>query len=161
MKTVTILAMAAVALSLGCSDRGQLSGPELAKGRPPHQDNPTVEEGCMMDASSMSGRLLPLCQDTDDPAIYLLTGNNPKEPARRIQDRKGLVSQLNRAETKCDVDGDAFGAIGKLTEFRNKVLSLTEDGKMSEEAGNDLAEQAYGLITDLGSDALTCPSVTP
>ncbi|MDH3291130.1 MAG: hypothetical protein OEO20_04045 [Gemmatimonadota bacterium] len=153
MKTLTALAAAAVALSLGCAesaDPGQLMSPEIAKGKP----DLAVPALCEMKLSSMSGRLLALCEATNDESTLFLSRNNANK------DRWGLMGKLNRAETKCDVDGDAFGAIGKLTDFRDKVLSLRAEGKISEPDGVDLAGDALGLIADLGPDPVN-PELPP
>ena len=150
MRIVTILAAAAVATSLACTegvDPGQIGGPEFAKGKP----DLNTEQVCeVLSDTEFFTSLAALCAQTDDEA----TEFNSRNHANR--DRWGLIAKLNRAGQKCSVDGDVAGAIGKLTEFMNKVFSLRAEEKISEPAGGELFGGAQALIDSF--PRLTCPS---
>ncbi len=119
MTIVRIMAVAAVATSLACSegvDRGQLVGPEFAKGKP----NLNTAQVCEAQPSGdfFSG-LAALC---------VTTANTEFTSTNADRDRRGLIARLNRAGQKCSEDGNVDGTVDKLTGFRDKVVSLRVQG---------------------------------
>lgn len=160
MRAVRVLAVAAVATSLACSegsDLAQIAGLEAAKGKP----DLTTEQVCetSFPTGAYYSELYSLCLQTAGPETLFLSRNNAN------RDRWGLIAQLNRAGQKCSEDGDVAGAIEKLTEYLNKVIYLRSSGKIAEPDGVHLAEDAQDLIDafnpELTDSPRTCPSGDP
>ena len=151
MKSMAPLAAVALALSLACSgtplDTAQSSA-DAARGKP---DGPQACENT--GGNAFSNQLAALCVATANSTF--LSRNNA------VKDRNGLIGKLNRAETKCLTDGDAAGAIGKLTEYAVKVESLILEGKIDAADGAGLAAGVDPLITALVNEDLLCPSGMP
>lgn len=147
------------AFSVACGDAGpsaDIAGADFAKGKP-NLEEPQV---CAIDAGgTFYTDLAAICADTEDPNTEFLSRNNAD------RDRWGLIGKLNRASTNCFVDGNAAGALDKVTDFRDKVYALRTDGKISEPEGVDLAGAAQALIDAfdplLTPTPLTCPSGDP
>ncbi|TFG50759.1 MAG: hypothetical protein E4H37_08850 [Gemmatimonadales bacterium] len=157
MKSLAPLAAVALAVSLACSgsplDTAQSDADAARGGTGP----PQPDESCdlITGTDAFSTGLLALCLDTEDEGTLFLSRNfGPK-------DRAGLIGKLIRAGIKCTVDGDADGAMGKLTEYANKVISLRVEEKIIEPAGVDLLGDAQALITALVNGDLLCPSGMP
>ena len=75
-------------------------------------------------------------------AAVTIGGNNP------VQTRASLDSKLNTADLKLN-QGKFADALQALTQFRDKVLSLQSQGKISDGAGSvaDLLTAANAAIT--------------
>ena len=163
MKSLAPLAAVALAVSLACSgsplDTAQSDADAARGGTGPPQPGESCAD--ITGTDDFSTGLLALCLDTEDQRTLFLSRNfGPK-------DRAGLIGKLIRAGIKCTGDGDADGAMGKLTEYANKVISLRADGKIDEVSGYDpnqgvdLLGGANALITALVNGDLLCPSGNP
>jgi len=156
MRVVRVLAVAAAATALACSEGSDPAGPAAAKGKP----DLTTEQVCetSFPSGAYYGGLQALCANTDDENMYFSRNN-------RDRDRWGLIAKLNRAGQKCSEDGDVAGAVEKLTEYYKQVIYLQGSGKLVEPDGVDLAGDAQDLIDafnpDLTATPWTCPSGDP
>lgn len=147
MKTILSIA-AAVLIVAACSDSGnlaQITDPELAKGKP--DPNEVCEE--IVDA-----RIDALCTETQDATAFLSAPQGPNAKGGAAKDEAGLIGQLNRADQKCNVDGDLAGALGKLTDFQVKVMSLIADGKIDPTDGDELLNGGGATEGNVGVNAL-------
>ncbi|UCF20515.1 MAG: hypothetical protein JSU87_03645 [Gemmatimonadota bacterium] len=135
MKRIAFLAVAALALSIACGEAVDPTEPlnaEAARGQP------SPNETCV---GIVDADILALCEDTD-AATYTSRNNADK-------DENGQIGKLARADTKLS-ENKICEAIGKLTEYRDKVVSLRAEDKIIEPAGVDLAALADAIITRLG-----------
>lgn len=136
MNRIALLAVASLALSIACGEAVDPTQPinaEAAIGKP------TANETCdgIVDVD-----ILALCQNTG-AAVYTSRNNADK-------DENGQIGKLARADTKLS-EGKICDAIAKLTDYRNKVVSLRAEDKIENEPV-DLVAGADAIITRLQPD---------